>query len=344
MTLVEVALTIAFLGCFAGAAVLAAAEVSIIRVRRSEFVDDAGRADRQSSRMVEIIDDLPVVLNTVLLVVLLLQVAAATIGGFLAGRWFGGVGVTVATIVLTALLFVYAEAIPKTRAVLSPGRVALRLTPLVWWLNRLLQPVAATLLRLAGFQARGVASSVSVLTESEIRALTRESADAGEIAAGDADLVERSFLFNDCSVVDVMVPRNDIVAVAAPNPIVESLNLALETGHRRLPVYRDGLDDMIGVVRLRDLAAWQNREPTARTEAATTTVMHCDQQDLVSGLLRRMQESGSWLAVVTDEDGRTVGLVTIEDIVAELVGEITDEREVGKRTGTKDPPAGRRTG
>lgn len=344
MTLVEVALTIAFLGCFAGAAVLAAAEVSIIRIRRSEFVDDGGPADRRSSRLLEIIDDLPIVLNTVLLVVLLLQVAAATIGGFLAARWFGGVGVTITTIVLTALLFVYAEAIPKTRAVLDPGRVALRLTPLVWWLNRLIQPVAATLLRLAGFQARRVASSVSVLTESEIRALTRESADAGEIAAGDAELVERSFLFNDCSVVDVMVPRPDIVAVAASNPISDSLSLALETGHRRLPVYRDGLDDMIGVVRLRDLAAWLNREPTAGTESATTAVIHCDQQDLVSGLLRRMQQSSNWLAVVTDEGGRTVGLVTIEDIVAELVGEIADEREVGRRAGTNDSMARSRKG
>lgn len=165
--MLEAVLIICFVCCFIGAAGLSAAEVSIVRVRRSEVLVAADGGDVRSQKLLRMIDDLPVVLNTVLLLVLLLQVAAATIGGFLAGRWFGGLGVTVSTIVTTAVLFVYAEAIPKTRAILSPHRTAQRSTPVVWFLGRLFRPVVGGLIKLAGLQS-GSKITIGVLTEDEL--------------------------------------------------------------------------------------------------------------------------------------------------------------------------------
>lgn len=323
MDVLEAGLVVGFVGCFIGAAGLSAAEVSIVRLRRSEVLVEVERGEARSRRLLELIDDLPVVLNTILLLVLLLQVAAATISGFLAGRWFGGAGVTVSTIVTTTVLFVYAEAIPKTRAVAAPRRTALRSTSTIYTLARLFRPVVGALIRLAGLQSGAEITTIGVLTEAEIRALAKESAQAGEIAERDADLVNRSFTFNDRLVVDVMVPANEIVAMNASGSVTEALGRAISAGHQRLPVYRDSLDDIVGVVRLRDLAAQARKNPTPSTSAVMRTILRCRDNDPISDLLRRMQAEGSWMAVVCDEGG-TLGLVTIEDIVAELVGEIAE--------------------
>lgn len=329
MAFVELLLIVVMLCCVAGAAVLSMAEVSIVRVRRSEILVEAGSGRAGADTLLALIDDLPVVLNTILAAVLLLQMSAATIGGYLAGRWLGGLGVTIATIVLTMVLFIYAEAIPKTHAVKDPRSMALRLTPTLRILVVVAKPVMAALVRLANLQSSDSGVTPGALTEDELRALAQESAAAGEIARDDASLVDRSFDFNDSCVGDVLVPRNQIAAAQSDNEVVDVMGQAIALGHRRLPVYRDGLDDIVGVVRLRDLAATARRAPRSAVGSIMTEVLRCQATDPIAGLLRRMQGSGRWLAVVTSDDGRTTGLVTVEDLVAELVGEITDDDRDG---------------
>ncbi len=336
MNLLEPVLILALHGCAVSAGVLSVAEVSIVRVRRSQVLVDARKGVARSEQLLQLIDDLPVVLNTVLLLVLLCQVGAATIAAFLAERWFGGLGVTVATFVLTATLFVYAEAIPKTRAVRVPETTALRLTPMLRHLVRFLRPIVIALVRLADLHSPGSVGALGPSSEAEIRALAIESAEAGAIGRGDADLVERSFEFNDRAVRDVMVPRSRIEAVSGDRTVTEVRDRAIALGHRRLPVYRDGLDDVVGVVRLRDLVALAATDPGTTAESAMTSVLTCPPHQLISELLQRMQVTGQWLAVVID-GGSTVGLATIEDIVAELVGEIADERAAPGNPGSLPP-------
>jgi CBS domain containing-hemolysin-like protein len=323
MSLLEVGLLAALVGCFVGASILAAAEVSIIRVRRSEVLAEVESGAPRSGRLLQLIDDLPRVLNTILLVVLLLQLSAAAIGGILADRWFGGLGVTLATIILTAVLFIYAEAIPKTRAMQAPYRTALRLAPVLAALVRLLWPVVASLVWLADIQTSGDAN-FGAATEQEIRAMARESAEAGAIEPDDAELVNRSFEFNDRSVAEVMVERDRIAAVGHDESVADVLARAIALGHRRLPVHRNGLDDITGVVRLRDVAATAVESPDAEVASIMSGVLRCRPGEPISDLLARMQRHGLWIAIITDESGSTLGLATVEDLVAELVGEIED--------------------
>lgn len=326
MAMLEPLLIVVMIACVAGAAVLSMAEVSIVRVRRSEVLVDARAGRPGSVTLLKLIDDLPVVLNAVLAAVLLLQMSAATIGGYLADRWLGGIGVTVATIVLTMTLFVYAEAIPKTHAVKDPHSMALRLTPALRLLVIGSKPAVATLIRLANLQSTDAVTTVGALTEPELRALARESAEAGQIETEDASLVDRSFEFNDSRVGDILVPRDRIVAAQVDHEIVDVMGRSIALGHRRLPVYGRGLDDIIGVVRLRDLAAAARSSPQSAVGSIMTGILKCGAADPIASLLRRMQTTGRWLAIVTDDNGRTVGLVTVEDLVAELVGEISDDR------------------
>ena len=310
------------------AAVLAAAEASLIRVPRVRVEIEAEREDRRSRQLLSLLDDLPRVMNTVLLVVLLVQIAAATVTGILADRWFGSLGVTIASIVLTVVLFVYAEAIPKTYAVHHPMRVGRQVAPLVRFLSWLLRPVVTVLVKFADLQApgSGIASRTS-LSEEELRRLAAESASAGRIDSSDIELMERAFELGDLRVDAIQVPRTDIVAVAAETSVSGALDAALQAGHRRLPVYTGTVDRIVGVVRLRDLAEIvrdQGNRPVAEVAGPVHVV---PESKRVIDLLREMQRGGVHLAVSVDEHGGTAGIVTIEDVVSELVGSVADEGE-----------------
>ena len=321
---IELLLGAALVFCFVGTAGLALAEVSIVRVRRSEAIARASEGDRRAADVLALLDDLPVVLNSILFTVLLLQVSAATIGAFLAGRWFGGLGVTFTTLALTLALFVYAEAIPKTMAVRAPYPMSVRVAPALKILARVTRPVVGALVALANLQSPGDGANLGAFTEKEIMAVAREAAEAGEIDQSDAELLARSFRFNDRAVGDVMVERNQIAAVSGQETALGAMTTAISAGHRRLPVVDGGLDQMLGVVRLRDLAAESHARSQTRVEAMVTPVLYCSADEQVASLLQEMQRTGRSLAIVADPDGKTLGLVTIEDLVAELVGEISE--------------------
>ncbi|HSR15214.1 MAG TPA: CNNM domain-containing protein, partial [Gemmatimonadales bacterium] len=173
---------------------LAAAEAALLRVRRSRVVVLADQGDRAARRVLALIDDLARVMNTVLLIVLLTQIGAATVTGFLAERHFGSTGITLASVILTFVMFVYAEAIPKTVAVRHPVRVARLMVVPIGLLVWVLRPFVTVLLKFADLQApgRGIAAPVGV-TEAELRHLAAEARAAGQIAQSDLELIERAF-------------------------------------------------------------------------------------------------------------------------------------------------------
>ncbi len=326
----DVTVDVALLGLLvvlvALAIVLGAAEAALLRVTRVQvtvLIDEGQRGYRQVLRLV---DDLPRVMNTVLLVVLLVQIGAATVTGLLAERNFGGVGITLTSIALTLVLFVYAEAIPKTYAVRHPLGVARNVAPLVTLLVRLFRPIVSLLVAFADLQApgKGIVGRLGV-TEQELRMLAEEAAAAGTIEASDAELVDRAFELGDALVHEILVPRTDVVAVAAHTPIREALDVAVGSGHRRLPVFGNNLDDILGVVRMRDLAAAvaEDRDATALDLAGPAIVV--PESKRVIELLREMQEGSVHVAIAVDEHGGTEGIVTIEDVAAELLGEVADE-------------------
>jgi len=325
VTTLEVALVIALAVLVLLAALLAVAEVSLLRTHRVSVDVDAEQGNRRAQVFLRLLDQLPLVLNTILLAVLFIQVSAAAITGYLAQQWLGGVAITIATMALTIVLFVYSEAIPKTLALRDPRRSALFVARPVAWLVRLGRPLTALLLKAADAQTPGTgATAQTAFSEAELRMLADESADAGQIDRRDADLVHRSFEFGDVRIADVMVPKESVVAARDTMNPNEALDIAVAAGHRRLPVYRGGLDDIIGIVRLRELAAAvSSGEPSTVAELARKPLRVAG-DSAVAPVLAAMQTSGLRFAVVTDLDGATEGIVTIEDIVAELVGEIED--------------------
>jgi putative hemolysin len=318
-------LLLLLIGLFVVAVFLAAAEASLLRVSGARARARAAEGDAPSARVAALIDDLPRVLNAVLLVVLLAQVGAATVAGFVAERHFGNLGVTLTSVGLTLVMFVYAEAIPKTLAVRRPLAVARLVSRPVGAMAWVLRPVVALLIRFADLQApgHGITMPVSV-TEAELRHMAAEAAHAGEIEHSDRDLIERAFRVGDAVVAEVIVPRIEMHAVNVTASADEALQEALRHGHRRLPVYRDDLDDVTGAVRLRDLARAVREESGEPVEALQRPVLIVPETKRVIEVLREMQRGGGPVAIVVDEHGGTTGMATVEDIVEELVGDIAD--------------------
>jgi len=308
---------------------VAAGETALLRISPVRAASLASGGDRKARRVLDLLDDLPQVLSAVLLTALLSQIGAATITGVLAQRWFGNLGVTLSSVGLTVLLFVYAEAIPKTYAVRHTDRVALALA---WPLSRLeliLRPLVRALVWFADIQMPGKGVTISpTVTEDELRRLASRAAKEGEITPDDLGLIERAFRLGDRRVDDIMVPRADIVAVPADSNLEDALVVALEAGHRRLAVYSEDSENIVGLVLLRDLV----RVPETRRDFLTVATLANEplvvpESKRVMDLLGEMQETRIHLAVVVDEYGGTAGLVTVEDIAEELLGSLSESAD-----------------
>lgn len=325
---IDVTLVVSLLLLVALLFILAMVEASLLHVRRSAVVAAAAEGDPRTQRLLDLVDDLPVVMNSVLLAVLLGQVTATSIAGVLARRWSEGGGVTLAAIGVTVVLFLYGEALPKTFAIRRPLHHARRLVPVVWVCHHVLGPFVAVLVWLADRQTPGSdgVDTVSAVSEGELLHLAVEAAEAGEIDVSDAELIERSFTVGDLRAAEILIPLPKVITVDRSTPVGVALSSAIDAGHRRLPVIEPTTKDVLGFVRLRDLAEATRADPDQPVEGHVRPVLTVDTAAPVIEVLRQMQATGRHLAVVVDQRGATAGIMTIEDIVEELVGAI-DEPE-----------------
>ncbi len=329
----EVLGLLAFAALVAFAAVLAAAETALThlgRARAARLAEDS--SDPRAPTLVRLLDHREQVLNPILLVLLTCHLAAATIVALLAANRWGPAGVLATFVVEAIVIFVLAEAVPKTYALLATERVALRVTPLVRaiafvaplrWLARLLVAAANVIIPGPG-RAEGPAVS-----EDDLLALAGVAMDGEAIAAEERQLIENTIDFGGTIVREVMVPRPDMVTVASDFKVGDVMEIIILNGLSRLPVTGDGIDDVIGIVYAKDL---MRAERDGRGDALITEFLRdanfVPEMKKVASLLREMQSERFHLAIVVDEYGGTAGLVTLEDLLEELVGEIVDEYDV----------------
>ena len=323
----DLPLLLLLVGMFGFSVVISAAETAFLRMPAVRVQALAAAGSRRAVRLAALTHRLSEVLNAILLAALLAQIGAATVAGLLADRWFGPLGVTIASAILTFILFIYAEAIPKTFAVRHPDKVAIALAFPLAGIELLLRPLVKVLVSVADLQMPGktVVASPTV-TEDELRMLASRAAVEGQITSTDLELIERAFRFGDRHVDGIMVPRPDIIAVEEDTSVREALDVALEAGHRRLPVFKETMESITGLVLVRDMM----RIPEARRDQVTVGVLMdpplvVPESKRILDLLTDMQSSGTHFAVVVDEYGGTAGMVTIEDIAEEMLGSISEE-------------------
>jgi len=309
------------------AGLLAAAEVSITRMSkfRAYHLRDEGR--RGANAMVRIAESPARVLNVVLLLTLLTQLGGTTLAGVVAIRHFHHVGELLATAAMTVILFVFAEVSPKTFAVQHTDRVALPLAPFIVAVTAAVGPMAASLIRIANVLLPGKGLPQGPFaTEEEIRAMAEVASEDKAIEEEEKDLIHSIFEFGDTLVREVMVPRPDMIAAPVGSGVQQVLDLMLRHGYSRIPVYGESIDQIEGVMYAKDLLRHLHAgKDTVQLDTIMREPYFVPDSKKVSDLLREMQQRRVHIAIVLDEYGSTAGLVTIEDLLEEIVGEIADE-------------------
>jgi CBS domain containing-hemolysin-like protein len=306
---------------------LGAAEVSITRINRVRAYRLREDGRRGAASLSKIADDPAPFLNVVLLLTLLATIGGTTIASSLAIRQFHRVGELIATVAMTVLLFVFADVTPKTFAIKQTDRVALALAPLIVALGRLVGPFATGLVKLANVLMPGKGLPQGpFITEQELRASAEVASEEGEIEEGEKELIHSIFEFGDTIVREVMVPRPDIAAIEDDKSLRDVQALVLEHGYSRVPVYHEDLEDVVGIIYAKDVlkALHQGKHDAPLNEIVRET-HYIPETKKVAELLREMQRDKFHIALVTDEYGSVSGLVTLEDLLEELVGEIADE-------------------
>ena len=262
----------------------------------------------------------------------LVNTGAAIVGGIIAERVVdGGLGALAAALTVTALLVIFGEVSPKTVALHHNFALArLYAVPMLIW-TRLMRPISAFLdllskgiIRLSG----GSQESGVSISEAELRMMIGLSSEAGEVEEAEAELLHRVFTFGDRHVHEVMVPRTEAVMIEQNAAVADFYAAYLKAPHSRFPIYDQSPDKVVGILGIKDvLSAISRGDVTAASPIAPLMRqgLFVPETKLIGGLFREMQLTGNQMAIAVDEFGGTAGIVTLELLLEEMVGQVRDE-------------------
>ena len=338
LELVAVAALILLNGFFVGA------EYGLVTSRRTRIMELEHEGNRGARQVLRITSDPPRFIAAMQLGVTISSLAIGALGEQVLARWFdhwlaSALAIIVALLIVTYLHVVIGELVPKGIALSYPERTALAVAtpvrvffvvckPLIW----LLQESTALILRALGLEEPGAEHEAH--SEAELRMLLSSAAEQGEIEHEEQEMVFKVFDFADKEVADVMVPRPDVVAIPIDLPPTEALQAVLQSPYTRYPVYRDSLDDVVGILHVRDLieAMYDHGIETVDLEQLVRPAYMVPETKDLAALLTEFRRTNQHLAVVLDEYGSVEGIVTLEDLLEEIVGEIEDEFDLPDET------------
>lgn len=259
----------------------------------------------------------------------LVNIAAASIATALAVEIYGDIGIGIATGLVTILMLIFGEIGPKTYAARHPEKVALFAAKKILFLSYILTPVILIydgfkkLFRIEGNFGH------PIVTEEEIKQWIDAGEESGTIEEEEHQMLHRVFRFTDTYAREAMTPRGDVVMISEESSLEDAINIFNDTGFSRLPVYHEQMDNIIGTLNVKDaFAAVYNKKTDTRVPDLLHDAHFVPESKKIDELLNELQMKKNHLAIVIDEYGTYVGIITIEDILEELVGDILDEFDV----------------
>ena len=298
---------------------------SLNQIRLKSRADDG---DRTAARVLAMSEQYDKLLSTILIGNNIVNIAAASIGTIIFTKMLGAErGATVSTMVLTVVVLIFGEVTPKSLAKEMPETVATAVAPVLSLLMLVLTPLTWLFSQWKRLLNHFVHSSESdTITEGELMTMVSEAENDGELTDRESELIRSAIEFDDVEVEEILTPRVDVVAVADDISLEELAQTFAESGYSRLPVYHGTIDNIIGVVHEKDFYIARLKKATKIDDLVAPT-LYTTGSTQISQLLRTLREQHHHMAVVVDEYGGTEGIITLEDILEELVGEIWDEHD-----------------
>lgn len=311
-------------------AFFSSAETSMTTVNKIRIQSLAEQGDKRASILLTVIEDSGKLLSTILIGNNIVNISASSLATIITMRLFGNAAVSISTGIITLLVLIFGEITPKTMASLHAEKMALSYARIIHFLMFLLTPV----IFLVNKMAKGVLTLLRVddsvkgntITEHELRTLVNVGHKEGVIETEERQMIYNVFDFGDSQAQDVMVPRIDVTFADVNSSYEDLIQLFREEKHTRFPVFEETTDNIIGIINVKDLLLTDQKDFTLRKILREAYFTY--EYKKTSELLMEMKEHSVSFAVVLDEYGATSGIVTLEDLVEEIVGDIHDEYDI----------------
>ena len=312
------------------AAFFAVTETSMASASRSRIKASAERGEFRAKKTLYVLDNFDLAISTLLICTNIVHIAAASIVTLAVTKKWGVSAVSISTIITTIVVFFAGEMLPKSVAKKYSDTLALSCAPVLCFFMKLFAPLSKLLTWIGQAAAKLTPgdSQISV-TEDELYDIIEDMTEEGSLDEDQGDLISSALQFGDVTVESVLTPRVDIVAININSSHAELLSLIKSTNHSRLPVYEGSIDNIIGVLQIRKyIKAYLRLGENLDIKPMLDEVLFIHQSTNIDELLPILSRRKLNIAVVTDNYGGTLGIVTVEDILEELVGEIWDEDDV----------------
>ncbi|WP_297778070.1 HlyC/CorC family transporter [Blautia sp.] len=311
-------------------AFFSSAETSMTTVNKIRIQSLVEQGDKRASILLTVIEDSGKLLSTILIGNNIVNISASSLATTITMRLFGNAAVSISTGIITLLVLIFGEITPKTMASLHAEKMALSYARIIHFLMFLLTPV----IFLVNKMAKGVLTLLRVddsvkgntITEHELRTLVNVGHKEGVIETEERQMIYNVFDFGDSQAQDVMVPRIDVTFADVNSSYEDLIQLFREEKHTRFPVFEETTDNIIGIINVKDLLLTDQKDFTLRKILREAYFTY--EYKKTSELLMEMKEHSVSFAVVLDEYGATSGIVTLEDLVEEIVGDIHDEYDI----------------
>ncbi len=312
-------------------------ETAFMAASRVKIKDEVNKGDKRAELVDRLLSDEIKLLSTILIGNNLVNIAASAIATSLAIDIFGSSGVGIATGVMTFLILVFGEITPKSLGNNRSIEYARIVAPYLIWMERIFAPFVrffSWLIKVI-IGAENVMSA-AFLTEEEIRRFVNVGEKEGAIKETESEMIHSIFDFDDIMVREIMVPRTEMVCVEKTGPLNDVVELAVEHGYSRIPVYEENIDDIVGLVYVKDLLVMLLQGENCQLKEYELSefikpIYYIPESKPINQLLNEMRRRQEHMAIVLDEYGGTSGLITIEDLLEEIVGDIRDEFDPEER-------------
>lgn len=319
-------LIIALVFLVACSAFFSASETAFSSLNQIRLKSRAEDGDASAARVLAMAEKYDKLLSTILIGNNIVNISSASLATVIFIKYFGNAGITLSTVMMTVLVLIFGEISPKSLAKESPERFAMFSAPVMRLLLWVLAPVNWIFMQWKKLLSMVFkAQEDKGITEEELLTIVDEAQNDGGIGEQEGELLRSAIEFHELDVSDILTPRVDVVAVSDKDTPEEVAELFRSTGFSRLPYYEDTIDNILGVINQKDF--YGRKDWKAPVKEVVSSVLFITDSMKISRLLHLLQQNKAHMAVVTDEYGGTAGIVTLEDVIEELVGDIWDEHD-----------------
>lgn len=304
-------------------------ETAFATVNKIRMKNLAADGNKKAAKVLKISDDYDRALSAILIGNNIVNIASASIGTVIFTSWFGAAnGPLISTLAMTVIVLIFGEVLPKSLAKENAESFSLAVVNVLDILMKVFSPLVFFFIKLKELISRSDGEQQPTVTEQELKYIIEESENEGVLEEQESQLVQSALDFDETTVSEVLTPRVDVVAIELGEEIEKIKDLFFEEGYSRLPVYNGTIDTIVGVIHSKDFfrAYVENKQQIDLNQILQKTI-YVPPKKRISELLKELQKLKSHMAVVTDQYGGTIGVITLEDIIEELVGDIWDESD-----------------